>query len=543
MNMFREDNSKEIYEFNKLGDALAYGMRCELMDVFGDVSGQKGIHLYSSLAYMYMNGYISNLVISRIHTDLLLGSAMDETLESVVAKVSNDIFKELLEKYHFKNLEELVEQLNNVIIPKWYFYIGRQIASKCYANPFICGENLYYIAEDNHKKMFVKLNIKKINDEIDLDEDDDKEILGYGYNFIHGFDEKRKRVYLGIDNQNDFYHYYDISTDSFVICPHRFLFINEGNPFVVTRDNYLAYMSGENLHKIKEYHEYETFTIFDGYLLVTPVSTMQKVFLPYFITFEGEVMPATYEVCKEYIWRELRMLASSPADTYLPMFIRRRKKYNIVTPETLTMDSIMKAFNDGIPGSDRCRNNRLIILESIFGILGNYIESDSDITKLLYVLFDINRQLNNYTEEFPTRELYRSFINLDNLEKKELKKILKSNDYEDLVSLLTKNEVNNNKKSMDKTGKIGAFRWVYNKLETYIVDKKSGVVVGGQIILNMNFADVNAVNYNGIISYDCINDMYYVTSDRMISQSDRLKIVEDYNLPCEKVTYVVQSIK
>ena len=212
-------------------------------------------------------------------------------------------------------------------------------------------------------------------------------------------------------------------------------------------------------------------------------------------------------------------------------------------PEKLTMDSVMKAFNDGIPGSDRCRNNRLIILESIFGILGDYIESDSDITKLLYVLFDVNRQLNNYTEEFPTRELYRSFINLDNLEKKELKKILRSNDYEDLVSLLTINEVNNNKKSIDKTGKIGAFKWVHNKLETYIVDKKNGVVVGSQIILNMNFANVNAINYNGTISYDCINDMYYVTSDRMISQSDRLKIVDDYNLPCEKVIYVVQSIK
>ena len=206
-------------------------------------------------------------------------------------------------------------------------------------------------------------------------------------------------------------------------------------------------------------------------------------------------------------------------------------------PDNLTIPSIINAFRTTIPSSELCTNKKFIIFESLCDLLSTYINPEDDITQLLYVLYDMERILCKSYGQFPSEELYWRCkdVNESREDKEKLIEAFRAWDYEAIRMIILKDMPDKKKKEVEESGLIGAFCFENNHIKSFTLDKRYGMVLGNQIVYNTNID-----GSQGMVSYDCCSDRYYVTSACALSNKDKMQIIKDYKLPGDQYMFVVQ---
>ncbi len=535
MELFELEESNKVL-FYELGDAFRYGMSNEILTLLGDSDEADGTHLYASIAYMYLNGIISAETTASVYKTLLVGAIGEEKVEKVVREISGDIFKELLNRYHFQNMDTLVEVLNEMRIADWYYDFGMEIVSHSLCGIFLYEKYLYYIATEENTTQFVKVDSRKLFSGERLDHQDSKRVLGVGYSQIYGFDENLCRVYLAVENMDRFYLYYDMITNDFVVCSDELLAVRNGIPYVITKDHYFAYVNGQDIHKIKPYHSYEKYIDKKDGFFIVPKDVDKPFFYPYCVTLDGKVLPADIDECRKYIWSYLEKVGQE--EHYRHALFRGKKEefYKIIRPQELSIGSVLDAFRNQIPGSELCTNRKYIIFERLCELFSQYVAPSKDVTELFYILYDLNRIVAKDCECFPSEELYWRIkeVSASKENGRELQNAFINADYNQ-VKRIIRGDIFVVNKEREVSGLIGGFFFDDNGLQTHPVRLCYGRVVGRQVM-----ADIDLSIAPGIVSYDNSSDRFYITSDCLISNKDKMRIIKDFQLSKEQYVFVVQ---
>ena len=528
--------------FKKLGDALRYGLIYEILDA----SDNSEVHLYGAISYLYLNGYIQNKTATSIYDSMRLKKiSNDNELKKIVKKISEKVFDDLRDSlelgFSYKSLEDFVEDLNKVSISYSYFVFGETLTEKSRCGMFLNEQTLYYIAMEDERTSLAKIKLVDLEQGVSLDMQAAKERLGYNYIKICGFDKGLRRVYLKGVGQEGLYHYYDMLTNLFVVCPAAFIDFKMNVPYVITNDGYFAMVQGDEVHKIRKYQTFEHYIARKNDFLVVPKDINTKAFLPYRVMFNGMVVSADAEACRRFIWKELEIVVKLQSLSWL--FSKGLLDVNDISmPQKMTLDSIIGTFKNEISGDELCTNKSFILLESTFNILKGYISSDEDVTKLLYVLYDVNQQLNGEEmERFPSEKLYLRLKELNIRKNVELNKIFEKNDFEELKKLILDGKTNDNvNKEKDKEGLIGWFYLWESEMECHSFKRKYGTIVGNLIIGNPNIIGMKLDKVSGFVSYDCFEDCYYITCDRVLTPENQLTILCRFNLRDEEFYFTTQ---
>lgn len=543
--------------FTKLGDAFRFGMMSEidygidasdssgLLDLsdfsefsdFSEPSDSFEYHIYASVAYMYLNDFISDLVAKKVYRHLIsAGNGVVKQRENI-EEMCRELFGELLQKYHFADMEELTEILNRYTIPNWYFSFGLDVLEHSRTGIFLYEDHLYYIACNDGNNRFVKTDLERLDSELSLDEQREQTLLSCGYTEILGFDKKFRRVYLGSNKQKSFYHYYDMLSNDFVICSHQLVAIHDGIPYVITKDGYFAYVLGSSIHRIKPYHEYEKYEIRKDCFLVVPQNSQSTFFYPYCITFDGKVVQADIHDTRRYIWYYLKGIGFDRNHLASSIFPNQRmRKKEIMMPDDFSLNSIVESFRKQVSSNNLSTNKKFMILENITEIINGLVDSHYDATRLLFALFDVDRCLCKGKGTFPSEELYWRLkeVNACVQNQNKLQNCLKEEDYDTVKALLLGNMqyVEPDKRSV---GYIGYFLFQNENLQIHAMDMKYGKVIGSLIVCDRAFSTVD-----GMVSYDCSSDVYYVTSEHSLSSENKLEIMKQFKLSDHICTFVVQ---
>ena len=532
----------------RLGNAFQYGLTVELPELELRNKGNDGFRLYAALSYMCLNGLISDDVSSLLGTELLemLGPDADVDLSGaswlLIENVIEQILSELMKKYEFKDLNHLVGQLNEIIVPEWYFYAGRWLMERIRTGTFLYEDSLYYIVTEDDRDNLYRLHTDCIDDETDLDSCGEKLGKEWAFCKVEGFDKKAGKAYLSDENCRDFYGCYDIASGTLIVCHGRFLLWNEGIPFVITEDHFLAYVDGDTLHKIKKYYDHEKYRARKGCLLVYPSGQDGRFFYPFCVTLDGEVIPADEEDCRDIIWEKINLIEENMGDDDMPFgpqWIGRR--HEIPMPEKLSVCSIMDSLYSCAPSSVRDRSQNAILYENILGLLGKLVDKDQDVTRLWYVLCEANLKLWNdewNLPVFPSKKLYQRLKAIDKMEgenagRSKLCELLESADYDEIGRLLClgcekADEVRDEKR-------IGGFLLGKNELVCDMVPVAQGMLIGNQVI-----PAIDLLKQHGIVTFDIRIRKYSITCCRDISKSDRYRIIERFRLQGEEVSFFVQ---
>lgn len=458
----------------------------------------------------------------------------DKIKDDVVNKISKDLLEDMLADFGSKNIDELVETLNESVIPDWCYEYGIYIVSKSHTGIFLYNDALYYIAETEKTSNFVMIKTKNLNYKWNLDEQYEIHTLGYNYIKIFGFDEYFGRVYLEAEHQTEFLHCYDIISENIMVYSNKMLIFDDGIPYVITNDKYLAFMRGEEVHKIKPYYDFERYIKKENYFLVVPMDINRYCFYPYCVTFEGKILRGDIEETRDYIWEEaIECLGFCDLKAYFPVY-RENKK--IQRPIELSFDSIIAALKSQMSDSELCIKNRYVIFEKMANVLMKYIKPDEDITHLLYTLYEINRVIDRNSFIFPSEMLHNRIKKIAELDDSEFRIAMNVRDYEKVKNILIngKSDCIDDKKEY---GRIGIFSIGDDKcLRCTIVSKSQGMVIGSQIVpyTNMN-------EFDGMVSYDCSIDKFYIISRRPVPDEYKNRIIQNYKIPDNIYIFVVQS--
>ena len=110
--------------------------------------------------------------------------------------------------------------------------------------------------------------------------------------------------------------------------------------------------------------------------------------------------------------------------------------------------------------------------------------------------------------------------------------------YDEVFGLFTHDvfSLNELQREFDKkeSAKIGTFIVDGENFESNTFDMSEGVVVGNQIMINADYSKCS-----GIVTYDCVDDCYYVVSKDVIKTGTRLGISFRFNIRDSKVIYSV----
>ena len=535
MGPFDTEETKEVL-FYQLGDAFCYGMSNEIETLLSDSDEVGGIHLYASIAYMYLNEIISSETTISVYHALLMGRIGEEKIEKVVKQVSQDIFRELMNRYRFQNLDTLVELLNEKMITAWYFDFGLEIVSHSLRGIFLYDKYLYFIASEENTTQFAKVDSRKLFKDEQLDKQDSKRVLGVGYSQIYGFDEKLRKVYLGLENMDGFYQYYDMISNDFVICSNVLLTVRNGIPYIITKDYYFAYVLGQEIHKIKPYHDYEKYVDKKDGFFVVPKGVDSTFFYPYCVTFDGKVVSANIDDCRKYIWTYLEEVGQEVHYRYSFFGKKKEESNKIIMPEVLSIDSVLDAIRNQIPSSELCTNRKYIVFERLCELLSQYVAPSKDVTELFYTLYDLNRIVAKDCGCFPSEELYWRIreVSTSKEDSVALENAFANEDYKE-VKRIIRGDIFVVNKEGKMSGLIGVFLFDENGLQTHPVQLCYGRVVGRQVL-----ADIDLSVAHGMVSYDSGSNVFYITSNHFISKEDKMQIVKDYQLSEQQYVFVVQ---
>ena len=383
--------------FYDLGDALRYGMTNELPDLVKGAYESNGLHLYASLAFLYLNGYITRMKVNEIYN--IIANTSAGGFRRTIDTVARILFKELKKKVQFANFNELVEELNYFCIPDWLFAIEEQLKSTDAFDLILYDDNLYYIDKRDSGSVLVKMDTNYITSDTDLSCDIHRETLAIGYDKILGFDAKLQRIYLGICNQNSCFAFYDIICGDVHIINNRFYALVDGVLYVILSDDHIAKVTGDTVQRLVKYHcqQYETR---EKCFFIFPDVKSAVFFYPYYLYYDGHTAMANSEDSKKVLWRYINNSFEEIADSFHP-WISEENKLKIPMPESFTITCIRNVMKNYFPMDRRYRDIRYVLFDNVLSLLDEFIPDGTDVLMLLYALCKSDKVLSE-NSPFPS---------------------------------------------------------------------------------------------------------------------------------------------
>lgn len=567
--MDNKDNGMS-FKFAKVGSAIKFGMVHELPEIIRNRGEGSLIHFYAALTYLSLYNVIDAKVISKIpkilHVNIRFSNDLGN-LGKIVEKIAKVLIEELKRKYEFSTFEEMTDILDKFTIPKWCFDFGKEYFIHYGCSAVLVNDELYFTGQGkfDSESCLQKIRTENVED-TDILESDNVEQLAVGYDEILGYDVRSKRIYLSVYDQENYYAYYDILSDKFVICKGRFVAIESGNLFVKTVDGYLAIQFGDSEHRIEKYDEDALYECKENYITVKPKKLAGKHFFkPYNMTFDGEKTKADSEECRRSLWQYLTNRLNSSTIGYDEL------EYSIGTidmPKHFSISEIRDAVDMAVPSERRCRDKDYVLLKNTLEIIESITGDFIDVSNLLYALCEANSILSSVSG-FPSEELYWRLreVKIENahsdicLEKlvgeqqfSRLVNVLVNDNRYEASELYVENEdcANNDlRKSHDEriknllkrymhVGKIGSFMVANenNEIKSTVIPLEKGMLIGSQIV-----PIVSLISESGIVSYDAKTSTYYVNCRFDINNEERLRILKDFELDYSKVLFVKQCLE
>lgn len=523
----------------KVGDALSYGLLEELPQVLRDDTFHSGANLMACLTFLYLKGYISTDDLEEIlkEIDYLQGKRyLGES--RCIGMISRKILIALRKKFTFHNLDELIENLNKLDLPSWSFVVGEALPDKYTTGLVLSGNQLYYISDAGDKKLFCRKDVTNINENHyeDLDSMAKDVFLAYGYSRILGYDNVLKCFYLEVVNQEGVYHCYDDNTNSFMVFREEFVALKKGFPYIITEDMYFARVENKVVNKLRKLGRNERYCECEDYFLVRPLDRNKSFFLPYVVDFDGAVHEADEAVCRKIIWDVIQVVTWRDNDLLFDSLRSEGIEHRMIaTPKVLCIDKILKEVTVRMLGG-RSEDKRFLMLKDTLNILGTFIETSEDITKLLYVLYDIDLSMSEKIHVFPSEEFYWQLKELITTDRKRarMKNLLKNGNYEELKKLFRVKD-KAEEESSKSNGMIGVFRIHEEELEVNATPISAGKVFGPHVI-----PDTLLGAEDGVVSYDSAQRHFYVMFYRALEVREKLRVMKAFHLSMDKITFFVQ---
>lgn len=559
--MYGNSNSEDISKirFEKLGDALRYVFTAELVELAKSEGHGEAPHFYAVLSYMQLNKLIGDLIATKTHMAMFLESRGEESIKNVIEKVSRFLLESIKDNIKFNNLDELLDKLNEHYIDRWYFSIGQSLIESYATDAFLHNKMLYFIGKNKNGNdhSLNRISVERISPDTDLSDDSNVEMLADGFSSILAMDEHNHRIYLQMYDQENCFAYYDILSNEIVMCKGRFLDLVNKFLWIITEDNWVAYIAGDKIHRVRQYVEGEDYERKQGYFLVTPEKDSGRFFYPYYVFSDGNAKLADkkdYGVC---LWERFTkgIFENDYSDFRFRLFETPAWKMARM-PLKFSINNIIESINDVLSEDKRCNNRGYILLDSFFDMMKKYVDPDKDYTKLWFTLAEASSYLSE-DNVFPSEELYWRIkeIEVENTSDEasfpvllqnynydmlfaELVKEIKYGKLLDLDDCMagTKEEelmILNADHSVNDNVKIGTFDFINGMLIAEIMSLEEGMFIGDQIIPTVDLSLVG-----GLVVYDAFHKRSIVISDAVIDRDNKLKLEKSFCFKDNKVLYV-----
>ena len=552
-----EDISK--VRFEKLGDALHYVITFELAEL-AKASGQgEAPHFYAVLSYMQLNKLIDELVATKVHMAMFLESSGEESIKSVIEKVSKLLIGSLKDNIKFRDFGDLVDKLNEYVIERWYFDIGQNLIESYATDSFLHNKMLYFIGKNKNKNdhSLNRISVERISSDTDLSDDRNVEMLADGFSNVLAMDEHMQRIYLQMYDQENCFAYYDILNNEIVMCKGRFLELVNKFLWIITEDGWVAYVAGDKVHRVRQYVDGEDYERKKGYFLVTPDKESERFFYPYYVFPDGNTKLADkkdYGVC---LWERFTkgIFENDYSEFRFRLFETPAWKMAKM-PSKFSINNIMESINEVLSEDKRCNNRGYILLESFFDMMKKYVDPIKDYTKLWFTLAEAGSYLGEGSV-FPSEELYWRIKEMEvenDSEDNAFPVLLQNYNYDRLFAELvkevkygklldldecvagTKEEelmILNADHSVNDNVKIGTFDFINGMLIAEVMSLEEGMFIGDQIIPMIDLSLVG-----GLVVYDAFHKRSIVISDVEIDRDNKLKIEKSFCLKDSSVMYV-----
>lgn len=381
----------------RAGDCLSFGLGTELMtNMEFNMDVEPNINLKAVVTYFALTYKISGTTARDINKELSQCAHDFSQIKSKFIYISDLIVRDLKKYYQFADFDELVNQLNEILIPDWVFGTRGKLL-QLFPQAYLLDELIYYMKEDEGRYYFRCVHISQVEElmrysqdlfmDFDTDsipEEEYNHTISNRYSEIIGFNEVSRIFYLRLHHTNMLYAEYHADTGQEIIYHNNCIGVIENMP-IVKRDNQLCVAFGANDKCIKELDILEDYQVKNNMIYVYPAFNMPVMFRPYIVTPIGEIMEMPQKEVLEYV---LEKIKSNICD-YRDYFSGRGRDKSIFDDNKLSldnMDSLLKKY-------DLMQNKIARMYHSLVRILKDYLPSDEDVIDYFFMLADVSKRM------------------------------------------------------------------------------------------------------------------------------------------------------
>jgi len=524
-----------------------------------------GANFYACLAYLWLNDILSEKTIGRMSFTVKIADEMEDDSKPEITDVLEPFYKEFHEKHRFHDDKSLDSYMEKNLIPKWFFYAGKEIVRDLFPNCLLVEDILYYIEanENDEPSYLTEIRTSQINKRSGISSLNifSKRICSGPSQMLH-YDELNKILYMNYQGLEKSFLTYNISSKECELVNGKFILCHKGKPFFETKDGYLAYSSDNRTVKLEKYNRYASYlekkydsktdgdTGSDDWLLVCPDrSTARHFFRPYRLYIsDGRREETERKVEEEILW--MNVFAPYKAYMIVSANIKNLGKVSLV-PKSSRLADVEKLVKyceaDRIPSDQIYLNN----LKEIIKIIRRYGDDDFDTLDLFYTLCQTAGEI-DHCDKFPSENFVKTLKKLDQIDKgldnPLLFFIAKSNynaihdelialsdEEDDLDSFILNYYPEKDEINSKNIGYFGTYnrRFLVNKMKI-----SEGIVAGELILPKECLKDVD-VNW-GIVTYNFRKNEFYITTNFKATSRLRKQIIEKFGLSSENSYFITQ---
>lgn len=511
-----------------LGDTLSIGLNDELENKFDDMP-----HFYAAIVCLYMQEYISKDTMIRIKETIIMDKNDDKDPNALAEKVFRVLLKDLKQKFRFTDYDEMVNKMNQIIIPDLIQVNHKELFSMC-PDVFQYNERLYYLSKEKEVLFVCHLAEVSIIDMEVFDLFDISTGLIEAVNSIMGFDRDNGVFYLQMYNSRNWYAEYHINDDKLCVehMSFEYMFHNKV-PFLRNEKDEFFYKLETGLKPVMTLAPGESYKILDNYYMILPKRQNAHMFKPYLLQRNGIKLEDNYAIAKDYLLTHLkvdtmpfryRVIANIEEESELRLY----DCFENLDPSVLTLKEIRESCFDEEKEADGFQRG---LLQNLIELLSKYISDEDDVLDLFYILSEFScRVKKHYDDIFMDMEVLIELYELE--DKGELEECLKDQRLlrEKLLSKVYWYDERIKAHQLNETRhfKLGSFEFAGDILRKTFVEEKDCIFVGGSRML-----PGYSWPYKGFIAYNNRISIWEIYYERALTEKEIEKIAAEFSIPYE----------
>lgn len=384
----------------KAGECLSYGIGNELLQQNKDDEDIPNYALKAFITYFALSGYLSYKSVQEIY-GILMDFTRDEfKLKRKFLIISKILIRDLKNKFHFDNFDQLITELNNIEIPFWAFETKGKLLP-LFPQVYLINDLIYYINEDMDRCYFRCVHVSQAYEILDYShdyfEDFDTELVSYvetnhtisnKYSEILGFNVEKHILYLKPHHTNSLYVEYHTDSKQEIVQHYKCLGVIDNKiPVVKVNDN-LCIVLGEEVKQIKKMDFMEEYVVRKDCIYVYAKSSVHTMFKPYLLLLDGERMEIPYQESVDYVMQKMKsdmfdiedLLSENKGD-------ESKGKENTTR---FTLDYLESVF---LQKYNLNENQEARMYHFLVKLLKNYLPADQDVLDYFFMFADATKRL------------------------------------------------------------------------------------------------------------------------------------------------------